>query len=190
MHKEVILGESIFLIHDFLSPEECEHLIAASERTGYEEASINTLYGPQLRPEVRDNMRVILDDDALAAEWFHRAAPLLPNRIGKWEVIGLNERFRYYRYDPSQSFKRHYDGSYSRRNGDTSLLTFMVYLNDGYVGGNTEFYHPNDKPKASVSPKRGAALVFEHLQVHEGAAVEEGRKYVLRTDVMYTRKPR
>ena len=30
------------------------------------------------------------------------------------------------------------------------------------------------------------ALVFRHLQVHEGAPIVEGRKYVLRTDVMYT----
>jgi hypothetical protein len=29
------------------------------------------------------------------------------------------------------------------------------------------------------------ALVFLHLQLHEGAPVVEGRKYVLRTDVMY-----
>jgi hypothetical protein len=31
------------------------------------------------------------------------------------------------------------------------------------------------------------ALVFVHEQLHEGAAVESGRKYVLRTDVMYVR---
>ena len=29
------------------------------------------------------------------------------------------------------------------------------------------------------------ALVFAHLQLHEGAPVLDGRKYVLRTDVMY-----
>jgi hypothetical protein len=30
------------------------------------------------------------------------------------------------------------------------------------------------------------ALIFVHDQLHEGAAVVSGRKYVLRTDVMYT----
>jgi hypothetical protein len=29
------------------------------------------------------------------------------------------------------------------------------------------------------------ALVFVHRQLHEGALVLQGRKYVLRTDVMY-----
>jgi hypothetical protein len=31
------------------------------------------------------------------------------------------------------------------------------------------------------------ALGFVHLQLHEGAPVVRGRKYVLRTDVMYAR---
>jgi hypothetical protein len=29
------------------------------------------------------------------------------------------------------------------------------------------------------------ALIFEHQLLHEGAAVTQGRKYVLRSDVMY-----
>ena len=37
----------------------------------------------------------------------------------------------------------------------------------------------------AVQPKVGMALVFEHAILHEGVAVEEGTKYVLRTDVMY-----
>ena len=31
------------------------------------------------------------------------------------------------------------------------------------------------------------ALIFEHELLHEGAAVTAGRKYVLRSDVMYGR---
>ena len=33
----------------------------------------------------------------------------------------------------------------------------------------------------------GKALVFLHLLLHEGAPVTGGRKYALRTDVMYRR---
>jgi hypothetical protein len=36
-----------------------------------------------------------------------------------------------------------------------------------------------------VRPVRGTALVFRHRLLHEGAPVLTGRKYVLRTDVMY-----
>ena len=62
----------------------------------------------------------------------------------------------------------------------------MVYLNDGFCGGETKFYGDEHELRVSVHPKCGMALVFIHLQLHEGAPVVEGRKYVLRTDVMYT----
>ena len=61
----------------------------------------------------------------------------------------------------------------------------MIYLNDGYEGGNTKFYHDDDRLKANIVPRQGMALIFDHLQLHEGAPVVSGRKYVLRTDVMY-----
>ena len=65
-------------------------------------------------------------------------------------------------------------------------MTFMVYLNDDFTGGETKFYLDTGAPRLSVRPERGAALVFVHRQLHEGAPVVEGRKYVLRTDVMYS----
>lgn len=62
----------------------------------------------------------------------------------------------------------------------------MVYLNADVTGGDTKFYDENRKLRFAVRPERGMALVFAHLQLHEGAPVSSGRKYVLRTDVMYT----
>ena len=36
-----------------------------------------------------------------------------------------------------------------------------------------------------VNPKEGTALFFVHSTHHKGEPVKIGRKYVLRTDVMY-----
>ena len=55
----------------------------------------------------------------------------------------------------------------------------MVYLNDGFEGGETSFNH------IDVVPKRGMALFFIHQIKHKGQSVSQGRKYVLRSDVMY-----
>ena len=55
----------------------------------------------------------------------------------------------------------------------------MIYLNDDFKGGETRF---ND---LTVHPNTGKALLFIHEQKHESIPVEEGMKYVLRTDVMY-----
>ena len=58
----------------------------------------------------------------------------------------------------------------------------MAYLNDGFAGGETKFYR--GPLELTVTPVRGQALVFFHRLLHEGAPVERGRKYVLRTDVI------
>ena len=62
MRLEAIENDRIFLIHDFLSPDECERHIARSEAVGYETFTIDgeVLHG------YRDNGRVIVDDPDLA----------------------------------------------------------------------------------------------------------------------------
>ena len=45
--------------------------------------------------------------------------------------------------------------------------------------------HDDDRLKLSVTPQPGMALIFDHIQLHKGAPVTSGRKYVIRTDVMY-----
>lgn len=182
MNKELLDGEDIFVIHEFLSDEDCDRLIARSEALGYEAATV----GDVLVTEMRNNARVILDDPALAATLWDRARPFAP-RMDGCEAVGLNDRFRFYRYDLAEAFAPHYDGSVCRGGDEESRLTFMVYLNEGCEGGETNFYRPGGTLKLAVRPRRGMALVFAHLQLHEGAAVTGGRKYALRTDVMYRR---
>jgi len=185
MTKETLNDDTIFVIRDFLTSEECQAFVARSEGDGYEPATITTAAGAVMNKEVRDNSRLIQDDPALAALLWERVAPYLPPHLGDWRVVGLNERFRYYRYDPGQKFALHGDGAFRRPNGEQSWLTFMVYLNDDFAGGETQFYQDVGVLKLSVRPERGMALVFLHPHLHEGAAIVQGRKYVLRTDVMY-----
>jgi prolyl 4-hydroxylase len=182
MHKESVGGEDAFVVHGFLSGEECDRLIARSEAIGYEAATV----GEALAVEMRNNARVILDDPGLAAELWARARPLMP-QVGGREAVGLNPRIRFYRYDVGEAFAPHYDGSYSPGDGTESRLTFMVYLNDGCEGGGTNFYAPGGTVRLEVRSERGKAMIFAHLLLHEGAAVTGGRKYALRTDVMYRR---
>ena len=152
--------------------------------------------GDAVVEEVRNNDRVILDDERLAAELFARSKPFLPATLEGDVLVGFNERLRFYRYAPGQTFKPHRDGAYLRiKQREESWLTFMVYLNDDLVGGQTNFFSDmrqafGRQPFLSVAPKRGMALVFVHDVWHEGAPVIRGRKYVLRTDVMYGRRRR
>ncbi len=121
----------------------------------------------------------MFDDPALAQFLFDRAKPLLPPEIDGWRLCGVNDKFRYYRYAEQQQFDWHLDGTVRLVSGQESFLTFMIYLNDDFEGGATEFGWEK------VVPIEGMALVFPHRVRHRGAPVESGVKYVLRTDVMY-----
>ena len=72
---------------------------------------------------------------------------------------------------------------YQRSDDEFSQFTLMVYLNDDLQGGETTF------TRLSIKPETGTALLFFHQIEHAGAPVTTGVKYVLRTDVMYRRRP-
>ena len=188
MLKEQLNGELVFVIRDFLSAEECDVFISQSEAAGYDEATINSVMGAVMNKSYRDNSRLIHDDLELAERLWLRSEPFIPPTIrGIWTAIGFNERFRFYRYDLGERFKPHMDGCFRRQSGEESMLTFMIYLNEDFMEGHTKFYSANGVPRLLVKPEKGMALVFDHRQMHEGAPVARGRKYVLRTDVMYQR---
>jgi prolyl 4-hydroxylase len=172
----------VWTIPNILSPEECRALIVRVEHQGPAPAPITTAGGFVMRPDIRNNDRIIFDDATLAATLFHRARSTIPNTMFNHYVpVGANERFRCYRYRPGQRFAPHYDGSFRRNAHEESMLTFMVYLNDGFQGGDTCFLDLDER----IVPKTGTGLLFQHRQLHEGCEVESGVKYVARTDVMF-----
>jgi hypothetical protein len=189
MTKQELDGDRVFVIHDFLSQAECVELIRRSESLAWETGTV----GGDVVSDVRNNDRVLFDDPPLAADLFRRARPFLPGEMEDLAVVGFNERWRFYRYHPGQTFKPHRDGMYQRFEvWEESHLTFMVYLNGQMTGGETRFFEGMEeafrgRPYLSVQPKEGMALVFVHRTWHEGAVVKSGQKYVLRTDVMYGR---
>ncbi len=175
------INHDIFTLRGFFTLDECAAAIRLSEEQGYTNAPINTAFGPQVRADVRNNRRVMVDDSERAAGLWARVADFVPTHVGAWRAVGVNERFRYYRYDVGQQFDWHLDGYFERDNGERSHLTFMIYLNDDFEGGQTSF------SDCHVEPEQGMALLFTHAIWHKGEPVAHGRKYVLRTDVMYRR---
>jgi hypothetical protein len=177
VRKEV--GPGIFTIAGVLTPEECRSYIAWSESLGYEAAPVSLAGGAVHRADIRNNARVMVDSAERAGEIWGRLVSGIPPVMEGRRAVGLNERLRFYRYGPGQRFAPHTDGCHRRANGEESLLTLMVYLSSVAAGGETRFEN------VAIAPEPGLALVFDHYLLHEGAAVVEGQKYVLRTDVMY-----
>ncbi len=185
-------ADNIATIAGFLSAAECDDYIALGEATGFEDAPITSSRGMVMMKDVRNNDRVMIDDPARALALYQRLADnLAPRFQEKWSPVAFNERLRLYRYDVGQQFDWHRDGYFERPNGERSHFTFMIYLNDDFEGGATSFsddgFGFGTRGMLRITPARGMALLFHHPIPHRGDPVTAGRKYVLRTDVMYRR---
>merc|ERR1719446_1789893 len=109
---------------------------------------------------------------------FERCRPHLPKAVAGGAPVGLNARWRLYKYNESDIFKPHTDGSWPGSGihpktgqlvqdmyGDRwSKLTWVLYLNDDFDGGATRFFQRiNGNVMAfDVPATRGAALCFFH----------------------------
>lgn len=105
--KNCLVGDDIFTVDQFLSADECRDLIASSESIGFEPATVHTLGGHQMLPDFRNNTRVTVDDNDCAVWLWERARQFVPETISEWCAIGVNERLRFYRYDPGEQFDWH-----------------------------------------------------------------------------------
>jgi len=185
------IDDGIFTISGLFTADECDVLIKRGEDLGYEAAGVRTADGPKMMAKIRNNDRAEFTDKAFADDVWHRVEAFVPPLLDGVRATGLFPDFRFYRYDRGQRFKRHIDGAVDMPNGDRSKLTLLIYLNEGYIGGDTIFstYEFIDGV-ATVHSKRitaqtGLVLIFRHELKHEGEELVDGRKYVLRTDVLY-----
>lgn len=208
-------GDEGFLLHDVLSSEENKFIISEGEKIGFER-----LKG--VKDEYRNQQRITVDCSNLADILWDRIKEYLkpiefseetdpksqhihgiPFLLkGKWQPCGLNNIFRLCRYHPGGHFAPHYDGFYAKNSHERSMKTFMVYLNNEFQDGSTNFVDEKqnlfkdengkycaekDNILLKISPQPGMAILFNHHRLHEGQQVRDGTKYILRSDVMYTK---
>lgn len=199
-----------FLLTNLLTPSECRQILRAAEAVGY--APDEPATGSK---SILAHAFVWLADEGLNRAIYQRCEALLPRELCGGAVLGINSRWRVYRYEPGAVYRPHIDGAWpgSGLSGDGkgymydafgdrwSRLTFLVYLNSqqpeerGFDGGCTTFFLPSGRvgwlDSRSVVPQAGCALVFPHGDskgslLHEGSAVTRGAKYVIRTEVLYS----
>lgn len=185
-----------FVIPSLFSKTECENLLNNVIKNSFQKAISNypTYY--------RNNDRFVIDNDNLAAQLFQKVKPYLPNIIetnstiqsenGVWHLKELNNRLRFCKYSKNQYFHRHLDGVHYRNDTTQSKLTFMIYLNSAteFKGGRTLFFKTKEADEiwASYIPKQGDLIVFDHNVWHEGEVLTQGEKFVLRSDILYSKE--
>eukprot|EP01059_Diplonema_ambulator_P000331 TRINITY_DN10270_c0_g2_i1.p1 TRINITY_DN10270_c0_g2~~TRINITY_DN10270_c0_g2_i1.p1 ORF type:complete len:288 (+),score=96.68 TRINITY_DN10270_c0_g2_i1:34-864(+) len=195
--KELEGLKGAFLLEGYLTEEECRYLM---ENVEYEEEIEFNRDGETYRK----NHRIQISHEGVADMLYARALPYLPAEYhvpatevefgfqaeGTWTPHSLNPSLRICKYHPGGLFKPHYDGIFLRQLGFRSLWTFMVYLNDGFEGGATNFLAgPFDEGTvlASLRVQPGTLICFPVHLYHEGLPLTSGEKYILRSDLMFKR---
>lgn len=180
----------VWTVPAMFTQEECATILAGVAGADWLAATVNRAEGRAVDAKVRDNTVAVVRDPQLAGELFRRTKPHVPERMSaeiggksrtEMEVTGVFLPLRVYRYEVGQHFGLHEDQSYFGPNDEVSLLTLLVYLNEGFGGGETEF----PEQHRTIAPKTGTALLFQHRVLHAGNRVSSGTKYVLRSDVLY-----
>lgn len=198
-----------FQLLNVLGSDEAEQLVNIAEQLGFhQDAPVS------LPHDVRhnDNLNWIVSE-SIDGEIWRRAAHLVRDTVGNQVARGLNARFRFYRYACGDYFSPHTDGAWpgsrvidgelvaDAYNGRYSQYTYLLFLNDGYQGGRTQFLVSESSPDepardrgdvktVNIRTSKGAALCFPHGMhplhcVHASEPITSGTKYIIRTDILF-----
>ncbi len=195
-----------FELHNVLSRPECDAIMTLSDAIGFQRPTCGGGIGSKEASPPPDRF-VWVTDQGWCNRVYKRMEACLPTHITGRKPVGINPRWRLYRYEPGFALERHQDRSFKAsgtdetgklrydllRDGSESLLTLLIYLNEGMEGGGTMLFERDDMTSAlqEVSPQPGAALLFPHGRDnpesvwHAGMPVTGGHKYIIRTDVIY-----
>jgi prolyl 4-hydroxylase len=168
----------IILVERLLAPEECRYLISVAEPR-VEPAMIgNPTSGGHRFDPVRtsyDSAFAPGDEDLVFNRINHRIARVTGTKY-EW-----GEPLHILRYTPGQEYKPHMDtidGAPNQR-----FWTALIYLNDGYKGGETDFPRLDIRVEGAM----GDALLFcsldktgrpDPLTEHAGLPVTSGTKWL------------
>lgn len=161
-------------------------LLTEAERHGFGKTHYPKQY--------RGNLRLLTTDISLAAAVWERLRPLVPATLDiegeTWDACGLNECWRLAKYYPGDRFKGHCDAAFYRSDGERSMFTVNIYMNEEMAGGSTRFYFTDHgAPDYAVTPQTVLCLLFRQppgqQYYHDGEELVSGLKYLFRSDVMY-----
>mgnify|MGYP001545124290 CR=1 FL=1 len=171
-------------IRNFLTDKECEHFINLIK-------SDNQQSHVSAEGETRSIISDFRTSSTCNLPMTDKITSTLRTRIA--EKLSLEENqsedLQGQMYQKGQYFKPHYDyftgDSYTNHclASGNRLKTFMIYLNDDYEGGGTDF----PKLGVTIKPEKGKAIIWDNMidgrvneeSLHEGMEVEKGTKFII-----------
>ena len=155
-----IIKNEIWEIPNFLSPKECESLIKATEILGYQD--VTKMANSENGSVLRDMKRLFLSDSQTAEILTKKIEPFLPRAFEGGLFKGVNEKFKFYKYEKNNKYDRHIDGEYNDEIKQIkSVASFIIYLNAPSKGGMTRFHsHKFENGIYDIKPEIGKLLIY------------------------------
>ena len=157
---------------------ECDFLIDAAQSLLQPSHVVDPVSGQQRPNPVRtsdaSSFPLVFESPALHALCRRLAA-------ASGTVVAQGEPLQVLRYRPGEEYRPHFDAI--NRADNQRMLTFLVYLNDDYQGGETRFLTPG----LNVKGRKGDGLLFRNADragrpdpasQHAGLPVTAGEKYL------------
>jgi len=197
--KEIPEVPGAFQLLNVFSQQECQAFIDTTEALGFlPDAPVS------LARNIRhnDNVTWVVDETTDQLIW-QRCGHLFTDADHLFEgrkAVGINARFRFYRYKEGDYFKFHTDGAWpGSRVIDQQLIgnaypdrysemTFLILLSEDFDGGETRFRVNNEN--IDIRTPAGSVLCFPHgmhplHKVHSSMPITRGTKYIIRSDVLF-----
>ena len=184
--EQIATAPRAYVWHGFMSPEECDHVIAAAEPLMERSGVVDSKTGAPAVDPIRTSYGAFLPiahDEVVAR---------IETRAAEWAMVPVThqEQLHVLRYAEGQQYKDHHDAfdatvqeKIAFDNGRQRLATVLMYLSDVDEGGETVFPHPSaawsgtaDRTGGedggwsacasrgpAVKPKKGDALLFYDL---------------------------
>lgn len=172
------------VLRGVLSAEECARLIALAEGSGMQQSLVVHPGGDTANGEVRRSEQAWLQPGADPG--LGRLSAVAAALSGK--PAENQEEVQIAKYVPGGFYRQHYDacekdcGDFTARGGQR-FATLLVYLSDGFAGGETRF----SRLDMTTLPRRGDALFFHNTDgagrlhrdsQHGGEPVLAGTKWI------------
>ena len=174
-------------IDNFLTPEECDLFISMTENN-LQPSLVYSSSSDNVDEKQRKSEQVWIKRDT------NQLSKKLSQRIEQLSSMPIEnqEDIQIVKYTEGGFFNPHYDAcdgdkEFCKRMEGVSgprYMTFLIYLNDDFEGGETVF----TKLSRTVKPKKGKVLVFYNTNkngtllkdsFHGGNPVTRGNKYIM-----------
>jgi hypothetical protein len=114
----------------------------------------------------------------------------MQDRESRWVPVGISPCIKFNEYEAGQVFGPHTDAVFfCRTANERTFMTVLVYLNEGFEGGHTNFLRSRGGPvEMAVAPVCGNGLVFQHDMLHEATMpIGSPSKMIMQADMLFRR---